>query len=256
MNAVFGWTLAVAVIALFCTLGFWQLGRGSQKQAMLDEVQQVVAQRKVLPLSVADDSSRRSGYDWTAGRGRFLQQPAILLDNQINHGRVGIRVYRLFQPDTVQPDSPQRPDEASAPLLVDLGWLPLPGDRRLPMIEPMSQITQVSGLLAPPPSAGIATPGVTPTPQGDLLSIGLDHAVLSQALSLPQLAPRILKLDPDLPFGYQRDLEILPNTLPPARHLGYAVQWFGLAAAVFVIAVVMTLRQRRRKPGAHEKMTA
>ena len=37
-----------------------------------------------------------------------------------------------------------------------------------------------------------------------------------------------------------------PNTLTPERHLGYAVQWFGLALTVFVIAVVLTVRRRGR----------
>ena len=57
----------------------------------------------------------------------------------------------------------------------------------------------------------------------------------------------MLKLDPTLPIGYARDLDILPNTLPPERHLGYAVQWFGLALTVLATALVLTFR----KPGAH-----
>ena len=69
---------------------------------------------------------------------------------------------------------------------------------------------------------------------------------MAAALRLPGLAPRILRLDPALPLGYARDLELLPNTLPPDRHLGYAVQWFALAAAVLVIALVLTVRRRRR----------
>ena len=44
----------------------------------------------------------------------------------------------------------------------------------------------------------------------------------------------------------ERDLEILPNTLTPERHLGYAVQWFGLALAVLAVALVLTLRARKR----------
>ena len=64
-------------------------------------------------------------------------------------------------------------------------------------------------------------------------------------LPLPALAPRVLKLDPDQPLGYARDLDVLPNTLPPERHIGYAVQWFGLAAAVLVTALLLTWRSRR-----------
>ena len=82
-----------------------------------------------------------------------------------------------------------------------------------------------------------------------MLAIALDPPLLARTLGLPALAPRILKLDPAQPLGpdpdYARDLEILPNTLPPERHLGYAVQWFGLALAVLVTALVLTFRKTR-----------
>ena len=47
---------------------------------------------------------------------------------------------------------------------------------------------------------------------------------LAEAFRLPAVAPRVLRLDPRQPLGYARDLDVLPNTLPPERHLGYAVQ--------------------------------
>jgi cytochrome oxidase assembly protein ShyY1 len=56
--------------------------------------------------------------------------------------------------------------------------------------------------------------------------------------------PYVVRLDPDLPLGYPRDLDVLPNTLPPERHLGYAVQWWALALAVLVTALVLTYRSR------------
>ena len=233
---LFGWLLALAVIALFCTLGVWQLGRAKQKEAMLAASQQVLAERKPLPLSAASDPMRRDAYDWAAGEGHFLDTPAILLDNQTRASQPGIRAYRVFQPAT-----------GSAPLLVELGWLPLPGDRTMPSIALPSGTSTIAGLLAAPPSAGIATPVATPQADGTLLMVGLDHAVLSAALDLPTLAPRVLKLDPASPIGYTRDLDILPNTLPPERHLGYAVQWFGLALAVFITALLLTLRKRRQR---------
>jgi len=74
--------------------------------------------------------------------------------------------------------------------------------------------------------------------------------VLSSALKMPTLARRVLKLDPALRIGYARDLDILPNTLPPERHLGYAVQWFGLALTVLITALVLTLRKRGRRSQA------
>ncbi|HEL7631750.1 TPA: SURF1 family protein, partial [Stenotrophomonas maltophilia] len=68
---------------------------------------------------------------------------------------------------------------------------------------------------------------------------------LATALGLPALPERVLRLDPALPFGDERDLDLLPNTLPPQRHLGYAVQWFGLALTVLVVALVLEGRSRR-----------
>ncbi|MGH8062634.1 MAG: SURF1 family protein, partial [Pseudoxanthomonas sp.] len=212
------WIFAMIVIALFCRAGVWQLDRAKQKQAMLAESQKVLAERKPLPLSAAADPARRTAYDWASGEGRFAPAPAVLLDNQSRGDRAGVRVYRIFLPTTTAP-----------PLLVELGWLPLPGDRKLPAIETPPGPMHVAGLLAPPPSPGIAGSVVAPQADGNLLAIGLDHAALADALKRPNLASRVLKLDPALKLGYARDLDILPNTLPPERHLGYAVQWFGLA---------------------------
>jgi cytochrome oxidase assembly protein ShyY1 len=228
------WLLAVVVVALFCRAGMWQMDRAEQKRAMLAESRKVLAERKALPLSAAADPARRTAYDWAAGEGRFASTPAVLLDNQSRGDRAGIRVYRVFLPATAAP-----------PLLVELGWLPLPGDRKLPVIDNPPGPMRVAGLLAPPPSPGIAGSQAALQADGNLLAIGLDRTMLADALKMPTLAPRVLKLDPALKFGYGRDLDILPNTLPPERHLGYALQWFGLALAVLVTAVVLTLRKRR-----------
>ncbi|MDG6348912.1 SURF1 family cytochrome oxidase biogenesis protein, partial [Luteimonas sp. 8-5] len=86
-----------------------------------------------------------------------------------------------------------------------------------------------------------------------LLAIALRPDALAAQLGLAALSPRVLKLDPaqSLPAdgpAYARDLDILPNTLPPDRHLGYAVQWFGLALAVLVTALVVTFRKSSRTP--------
>ena len=236
---LFGWVLASLAIALFCGLGFWQLDRGKQKEAMLAEAKKTLSERRPLALSAAADPARAAAYDWVQGAGRFTSAPAVLLDNQTRDGRPGIRVFRVFQPDSGSP-----------PLLVELGWLPLPGDRRLPALAPQPDMRQVAGLLAPPPSAGIAAAIAAPQADGSLLATSLDHAVLSSVLKLPMLARRVLKLDPALRIGYARDLDILPNTLPPERHLGYAVQWFGLALTVLITALVLTLRKRGRRSQA------
>lgn len=231
-----GWTLALAVAGLCAALGFWQLQRMHAKQAWLDASVQVLEQRRELTLASAADPARARAIDWAAGEGRFAPLPAVLLDNQNRDARAGVRAYRVFLPA----------EAGATPVLVELGWLPLPGDRQLPAVA-MPDVERVAGLLLPPPSPGLAAPAVQEQADGTLLLVALDPFKTAMALGLPALAPRVLRLDPDLPLGYARDLDLLPNTLPPERHLGYAVQWFALALAMLAIAALLTWRLRRRR---------
>lgn len=235
MTALFGWMVAIALVAVGCALGSWQLRRMHQKESMLAEVASVIANRTGRPLGVAADATRSRGYDWAVGEGRFLTQAAWLLDNQQREGRPGVRVFRLFQP------------EGGMPLLVEMGWLPVGAGREMPVVGAAPEGRMViRGLLLPPPSRGLMSGAESATADGQHLVIGLDAARIAARAGLPAIAPRVLRLDPALPIGHARDLDVLPNTLPPERHLGYAVQWFALAAAVLVIALLLTLRHRRR----------
>jgi surfeit locus 1 family protein len=67
-------------------------------------------------------------------------------------------------------------------------------------------------------------------------------AQLGQALGRP-VEQRILLLDPDQPNGYVRDWQ--PPGLPPVRHWSYAVQWWGFAAALLVIWVILSAPKSR-----------
>lgn len=234
---VIGWIAAILLIAISCALGSWQLRRMQQKQATLALVAEVLRVRTPQPLRIADEASRADSYDWAMGEGRFLPHPAWLLDNQQREGRPGVRVFRLFQPH----------DGDATPLLIDMGWLPVGAARQMPDISaaPQGDII-VRGLLLPPPSRGLLAGAETRTQDGQYLVIALDPVTIAARSGIARIAPRVLRLDPALPLGHARDLDVLPNTLPPERHLGYAVQWFALAAAVLIIALLLTLRHRRR----------
>lgn len=230
---VIGWLLAVLAMAAFTALGFWQLQRMHAKQAMLDAQGPAAAQALPLARALAAPGALHG----VADHGRFLPG-VVLLDNQMRHGRAGVKIYRPFQSD------------GGSVLLVDLGWRALPPDRTLPQLPAPPSPVAVRGLLAPPPAAGLALgPALSPTGEaGRWLASRLPADGLARALGLAALPDRVLRLDPALPFGDERDLDLLPNTLPPQRHLGYAVQWFGLALTVLVVALV--LERRRKRPMA------
>jgi cytochrome oxidase assembly protein ShyY1 len=226
------WLLALALTAGFAKLGHWQWTKGELKAAMIAAQASALAERRPAPMGELSREAS-TGLAWTEGRGHFLDAPALLLDNQRRGDAVGVREFRVFQPDR------------GRALLVDLGWLALPGDRELPAATPLPGTRDLRGLLAPPPSAGLALgPDHAEAGPGRWLLTRVDLAALARDLRI-DLAPRVLRLDPALPLGHARDLDPLPNTLPPERHRGYAVQWFGLAFATVVATVLLSLRRQQ-----------
>jgi cytochrome oxidase assembly protein ShyY1 len=225
--------LGAAVAVGLANLGLWQLGRATAKQAQLDAAAAALAG---APQDLAAATARGEGsVAKVAGRGAFLALPPLLLDNQRRDAAVGLRVYCAFQPD------------AGAPLLVDLGWLPLGANRALPAVACPQGEQAVAGLLVPPPAVGLRLgPGLERQADGAAwLATRVEPAQVSAAWQLqPPLSEKVLRLDPALPLGYPRDLALLANTLPPEKHRGYALQWFGLSAATVVILLVLSLRRR------------
>lgn len=234
---VIGWCAALLCIAVFCSLGRWQWQRMHEKQAMLDAVAAVIEKRMAQPLALAADTARSGGYDWASGRGQFIDTAPWLLDNQQRQGQAGVRVFRAFKADGL-----------AAPLLVEMGWLPLAANRELPNLPaPPAGERVLSGLLLPPPSQGLMKGTAMRSDAGHWV-VSLDMAEVARALAVAEVAPRILRLDPALPLGHARDLQVLVNTLPPEKHLGYAVQWFALALAVLLTALVLTFRSFKKTP--------
>lgn len=237
--------LALACIVGFVRLGFWQLHRAEYKDALLAHSREILAARLALPLATEADALRadpnRDDYTWTSGNGRFLPVPAVVLDNQVRDGQPGVRVYRVFQPDG-----------ARRALLVELGWRPLQLHRQLLPEPALPGNWSLHGLMAPPPSAGLqlamSGSGMQWQPDGTLLLMRLDAPQgIAAAYGLRQgLSSRVLRLDPAMKLGYARDLDVLGGSLPPEQHRGYAVQWFGMAAGLLVVTIVVA--RRKSKP--------
>lgn len=239
------WLLALLVAAGFAQLGRWQLARMHEKETMLAAASSALDHAHPQPLLLASDPARAQGYDWAAGGGTLLDD-SLWLDAQQRGGRVGVRLYCVLLPD----------DGAQA-VLVDAGWWPLAGDRQLPEAAcPAGAGQAVRGLLAPPPTPGLAHGDALAEQAGKRwLASRMDLPAVAKALGLRvAIAPRVLRLDPQrqpsdggvMAASGERDLDILPNTMPPERHLGYAVQWFGLALTVLVVAATLTFRMKKK----------
>lgn len=216
----------------FASLANWQHSRAAQKEAWLARVE---AARAAPPRALAEalsDPATQGVPIKVDARIELRGTPRVLLDNQQREGRVGVREYAFVRAYGTGPW-----------LLADLGWLPLAPDRRLPELAPLPEALDATGLLTDLPGQGIKL-AANPTADTPLVLLNyLDITELAAQTGL-DVAPRLLRLDPALPIGHARDLDVLPNTLPPEKHLGYALQWAALALAAFVITLVLFFRSR------------
>lgn len=224
---------ALCTALAFASLGRWQWQRGEEKAALLQDWQAALAGPDIpLPRALQEQNLLPQR---VTGEGRFTG-PFVLQDNQRHDGRIGLRYFRAMR---VCCDGQT--------VLVDLGWRPWGEARQLPEPAELPESTNVSGLLVPWPGQGIAMgeDAWNVSPANEVLLLRIDRDTLNQRLGL-ELSGRLLRLDPQLKIGFERNLEALPNTLPPERHRGYAVQWFGLALTVLIVYVVLSIRFRRR----------
>ena len=228
-----GWALllAGALVAGCVTAGYWQIGRGREKQALV-EAFALGGSTVVVPGPGPLDGQPR--YQRVELSGRLDPSRQILLDNMPSGtGRPGFRVL-----------TPLRRDAGSRLLLVDRGWVPLgPTREALPDVAVSDEPRVVRGRLDRLPEPALragpaATPGATAWPR--VLNFPT-HADVEQALG-ESVEPRILLLDPDLRDGYERQWRPALR-FGPERHLGYAIQWFALALALVVAFVALSLRR-------------
>lgn len=225
-----GWTLALLAMAGFARLGFWQYARMQEKEVLLAQVDHVLRDRGAVPL----DADPGSSLAWVEGQARIAKE-TLLLDNQLRDGRPGVHVYCVAEAGTTH-------------RLVDFGWVAVKPDRTMPDVACPEGPLHVRGLATALPSAGVRMgPALQQIGPSRWLMVRADIEAVRDALRV-ELPPRVVRLDPAMKIGWARNLDVLPNTLPPERHLGYAVQWWALSAAVLVTALLLTFRRKKRAP--------
>jgi surfeit locus 1 family protein len=132
-------------------------------------------------------------------------------------------------------------------VLVNRGWVPLGQTRAdrpaIPVGENLRTIRgRADNLPSPGIKMGVPAPLVPPYPVVAAYPTRAEVAQLLKESSWVSAADLIL-LDAGEPDGYVRNWA--PPGFPPMRHIGYAVQWFGLALALGVIYLVTNFRRTK-----------
>lgn len=226
--------LTVLACGAFSVAGVWQYQRGVAKAAFMADFAAAL-QAAPMPLEAALRTPATLPRPVSGALRLRAKAPWLLLDNARRQSQVGIRALAIYQ------------SANKVPVLVDFGWLLLPPDRQLPLLDPPPATLEARGLLVPLPGQGLRLMrNVWPAPMpSQLLLTYLDADEVAAAIGSAPYAG-LLRLDPALPIGYTRDLDALPNTLPADTHFGYAAQWFGFAITVFVIYLIFWFRTQRK----------
>ena len=218
---------ALVLLALFVTLGFWQLDRAAEKREVRAAFD---AEREYLTLAADVDYERFAPLEAT---GHYLEQRQILIENIVLDGQLG---YYVITPFEFSADQPL--------LLVNRGWLPKEADEAATLpIAVSGREQEIRGRVGRLPRVGIR-----PGPAFDDDAAGWPRRAVwpdtqeVAAVLGREVLPFVLLADPEPSSGLERRWR--PQEIGPMRHLGYAVQWFALALAVIVTAVILYRRKR------------
>jgi surfeit locus 1 family protein len=221
----------VTIVAITCMrLGFWQLSRLAEKKRLNADRRAALA---APPIALGDTIAA----DTLAGHvvlvhGRYDNARHVLLAGRTHDGEPGVEVHTpLMLPGGIA-------------ILVDRGWLgaEVPADAH-PERSADPGERAVRGLVEILPRAAGAT--LRPV-AGDsvtvLLGLRLDPDTLAARFPYPVARFTIREL-PGPQVG-QVPLRTPPEPLDESMHLGYAVQWFAMAAIVAGGSIALALRKR------------
>ncbi len=209
--------LAVSLLPILLSLGFWQLSRADEKRVIADRWEQ---RRREAPVDIAllPQEQAALAYRRVALSGEFIEGRTLLLDNSLREGRYGVEVItplRLAGGELV---------------LVNRGWLE--GDpyrQQLPEVPPVGVAGVLEGYVYVPPGESYTLGDISATEGWPRLIQAIDMPALEAVLEEP-LWPYTVRLSEDSPTALLADWPLV--NAQPEKHQAYAFQWFAMAAAL------------------------
>ncbi|NOQ36527.1 MAG: SURF1 family protein [Methylococcaceae bacterium] len=211
------------VMMLLLNLGFWQVRRAEEKRVFIEKQQTQL--KTVLNLNTqTTDDLESLRYRQITANGFYDKDTQFLIDNQIIKGKAG---YFIITPFVLA--------GGTKAVLVNRGWLPANPDRTiLPAISFIENQTQINGRINSFPSVGLKLEGAEiPTEGWPSVVQVVESSVLAKKLGYDLFSFQV-ELDPKATAGYTRNW-LESSIMPPEKHIGYAVQWFGLAITLTIL---------------------
>lgn len=247
---------ALLAVALTSSLGFWQLGRAAQKQAIFEAIahQQALApwHNAQLAANVPVVTQGVNGADLPQNllhrpvqlQGSWIADQTLFLENRQMQGKVGFYVltpFRLAAPDD------------RAVIVVQRGWVPRNFMDRtaLPEVRTPEGLVSIEGRLEAPPSKLMefearGNGGADPDEQKSRIRQNADIAQWARQSGMPLLGLSLVQTgtagEAGASDGLLRDWPQINAGVQ--KHYGYAFQWFGLSILVVLLYVWFQLVRR------------
>ena len=230
--------LTLLLLPVLVGLGLWQLERADEKRqleaAFSEQQRQAPESLNGLGAAAID---QLANYTRVSVEGRFEAAHTWLLDNKMRSGRFGYEVVTPFLLSNGQR------------ILVNRGWLQ-GGARRdqLPLIASVEgNVTLFASVYRPTDNSFLEARAEADSWPRVIPELDTDSA--AKTLKQPLLEPQ-LRLDEFSPGAFTTQWTYINSS--PAKHTGYAVQWFAMALALFVCFVfantnLMDVLKRRRE---------
>lgn len=231
-------TLAVAaLVPAMVALGFWQLHRAGEKQALQEEYD-ARATGPVVRIEPRLQRAEDLRFYRVTVRGAYETANQLYIDNRVHQGRAGYHVVTPF-----------RIEGGDVRVLVNRGWIPPGPDRaQLPPAAIPEGVQEITGIAT--------VPSDKPFRLGAEAALRHDGQTLWQHMDLVRFAasvrypvqPVIVLLGPESAAGgFTREWSRLDAGI--AVHQGYAFQWFMLATTLLAIYLFLGWRRRGAQAG-------
>ena len=215
--------LALLMLPALIWLGFWQLDRAEEKRQLKALYS---ARQNSQPVTLQNlKTPEQMRYQPVILEGEYLPDWNLLLDNKIYKGSFGYELLTAFK----LANSEQW-------LWINRGWLA--GDRsrltlpQIPVIPSGKQQLKAEVYI---PSGSMLQLGVDNNKQWPRVVQDVDIPALSEELKQPMF-PYSLRLAKGTAGVLERNWLVV--NIEPAKHTGYAVQWFALAAVAIIITLL------------------
>lgn len=221
--------IVFTAVVIMLLLGFWQLQRMDEKQQRITHIEDAKQQATLSLQQVLNEVERFQDYQAHA-TGSF-SKALFYIDNKLHAGKPGYYVLAPFK-------------TSYGILMVNIGWVENTGARgdipgvRLP--SDGSGLNSIEGIVYIPSNNAFVKETNQAFGQFPALLQEVDLEQINKHLNT-EVLPFVLRLLPNDSTNFVREWKVM--SMPPEKHLAYAIQWFGLAIAGLTIFLI-SLRKR------------